>query len=428
VRAGYTASELISDSTVFLANNTSSPAKNTKCYNKFLLYNNLPILKEPQTLKTFIHHLQLYNFTQKYKISINSKCDETHIYTHFNEKLLSNHTLIPTSCYHNFYHLPLQSSSNDSDFNLELNNQLNTNDISDNTHHLNLNIATHNVRGFNSATKREAWQDYCLNHNITISGITETKIANKTNLFFCNSQHFTYYWANSETSAEGTAIMIKNYLKPHVHNCLTHPGGAIALDLFFKNEIKIRIISVYLSTTDSTKRNLTQNTVINWIQQASQLHIQPIILGDFNTQDNTLSSSTKFKLVNFLNHNNFYDIGLHFNNTQHTWSNQTSSSRIDYIWTNQTNIQFLLSFNLESSQTSTLSDHLILLTQWTFPNAYSKPSRKHTKISRRIFNYKIMTQELWEDFANSVTHQINSHKTPLSTDTTESIETTWHKI
>ena len=89
---------------------------------------------------------------------------------------------------------------------------------------------------------------------------------------------------------------------------------------------------------------------------------------------------------------------------------------------------FLLSYNLESSQTSTFSDHLILLTQWTFPNAYSKPSRKHTNISRRIFNYKIMTQEFWEDFANSITYQLNTHKTPLNTNTTESIETTWHKI
>ena len=128
--------------------------------------------------------------------------------------------------------------------------------------------------------------------------------------------------------------MIRNQLKPHVYNYLIHPEGAVALDLFFKNEIKLRIISVYLSSTNSVKRNLTQNTVINWIQQASQLQIHPIILGDFNSQDNTFSSSSKYKLVNFLNHNNFYDIGLHFNNTHHSWSNQTSSSRINYIWTN----------------------------------------------------------------------------------------------
>ena len=81
----------------------------------------------------------------------------------------------------------------------------------------------------------------------------------KQNFSFCNNNLFTYYWANSESSIEGTAIMIRNHLKPHVHSCHTHSGGAIALDLFFKGNIKLRIISVYLLFTDSNKRNQTQN-------------------------------------------------------------------------------------------------------------------------------------------------------------------------
>src|SRR5947209_181734 len=161
--------------------------------------------------------------------------------------------------------------------------------------------------------------------------------------------------------------MIRNHLKPHVHSCYTHPGGAIALDLFFKSNIKLRIISVYLSSTDSSKRNSTQDTVITWVQQAIQHNLHPIILGDFNTQDLFLNSSLKFKLVNFLHNSNMYDIGAHSNNTHYTWSNNTSQSQIDYIWTDQFNIQFLLSYNLDNSQSSTLSDHLILTTTWTFP-------------------------------------------------------------
>ena len=55
--------------------------------------------------------------------------------------------------------------------------------------------------------------------------------------------------------------MIKNNIKPHIHNILTQPGGAIAIDLFFKNDYKFRIISVYLSSTNTSKHRLTQNTV-----------------------------------------------------------------------------------------------------------------------------------------------------------------------
>ena len=112
--------------------------------------------------------------------------------------------------------------------------------------------------------------------------------------------------------------MIHNHLKPHIYSVYTHPGGAIALDIFFRSNVKLRIISVYLSSTDTAIRNQTQNTVINWIQQASQLNLHPIILGDFNTQDHIYSSSSKYKLINFLNHSNMYDIGAHFNNKHFT--------------------------------------------------------------------------------------------------------------
>ena len=227
---------------------------------------------------------------------------------------------------------------------------------------------------------------------------------------------------------EGAAIIIRNHLKPHVHSCHTHPGGAIALDLFFKSNIKLRIIFVYLSSTDATRRNLTQNTVINWILQAQQHNLQPIILGDFNTHDTKFSSSSKFKLINFLYRSNMFDIGAHFNNTHFTWSNNTKSSRIDYIWTNTFNIQFLLSYNLDNSKTCTLSDHLILSTSWTFPNAYSKPPRLHTNISRRIFDYKATSCEQWLKFSELTTRLLVRSHVPTTIDTNESIDTTWHKI
>jgi len=56
--------------------------------------------------------------------------------------------------------------------------------------------------------------------------------------------------------------MIKNNIQPHIHNILTQPGGAIAIDLFFKHDYKFRIISVYLSSTNTANRKLTQDTAI----------------------------------------------------------------------------------------------------------------------------------------------------------------------
>ena len=84
-----------------------------------------------------------------------------------------------------------------------------------------------------------------------------------------------------------------------VHSCHTHPGGAVALDLFFKGNIKLRVISVYLSSTDIYRRNQTQNAVINWILQAQQSNLHSIILGDFNTQDNIYSPHQNLNLSTF---------------------------------------------------------------------------------------------------------------------------------
>ena len=192
-------------------------------------------------------------FSEQYiKISIQTKTkhnsEEAHIYLLHEASLLPNHFLLSFKNLSNFQNTPLKSnyptnipslqtcelllnqSSSHSPPNSSFISVPSSNSTS---HHLHLTIATHNVRGFNEPTKREAWQDYCLNHDISIASITETKISNKTNLFFCNNNFFTYYWSNSPTSVEGTAIMIRNHLKPHVHSVYTHPGGAIALDIFF---------------------------------------------------------------------------------------------------------------------------------------------------------------------------------------------------
>jgi len=437
------------------------------CYNKFLYYHRLQSLPSPQTVGSFLTYLQeeYPMFYKKQYIRISFKesridyvFEEAHIYL-LHEHLLPNHFFVPFEDLSFYDDVPLKSnyssnshSNNNNNFQLPAsiddlfdpipsltsspyNSSPTTNGnplISSNfqpTRDLHINIATHNVRGFNSASKRQIWQDYCINHDISIACITETKISHKTKLSFCNNNLYTYYWANADSSIEGAAIMIRNYLKPHVHSCLMHPGGAVALDLFFKSNIKLRVISVYLSSTDTIKRNNTQNTVINWILQARQLNIHPIILGDFNTQDNTISSSSsKYKLINFLHHTNMFDIGAHFNNTHYTWSNNLAHSRIDYIWTDSFNIQFILSYDLDNSQTSTLSDHSILFSSWTFPNAYSKPPRMHTGVSRRIFNYKSMSTDQWTEFSECITQLFLQHNIPLSVNTHENIDTTWHKI
>ena len=135
------------------------------------------------------------------------------------------------------------------------------------------------MRGYNEDLKRQVWEDYCLLHNISISGITETKVSqNNTNAKFPKSNHFTYYWSCTDSSKAGTALMIQNYLKPHIHKIHQFPGYAIAIDLFFKHDFKFRIINTYLPNEDLQLRLLIQNDIIQWIQEANANNLQTIIM------------------------------------------------------------------------------------------------------------------------------------------------------
>ena len=180
---------------------------------------------------------------------------------------------------------------------------------------------THNVRGYNNSLKKQLWEDFCLSHNYNIISLTETKLTNFKSKFF-NTQYFTYHLSNSASSMEGTGIMLSNNLTPHIHKILKHEGGAIAIDLFFKHDFKFRIISVYLSSTDISRRNSTQTKVSQWIQQALNQQLFPVVLGNFNIDiTKTNSTNLKSRLINFLTCNNLYDLADHTSNQSYTWHN-----------------------------------------------------------------------------------------------------------
>ena len=188
--------------------------------------------------------------------------------------------------------------------------------------------------------------------------------------------------------------MLHNSLKSHVHKIHCHTGGAIAIDLFFKHDFKFHIISIYLSSTNSSYRHNTQQKVTQWIQQALSLNLHPIILGDFNTSSNTNNSLiSKTRILFFLYNNNMYDLADHTNKTQHTWESSRFKSWIDYIWAHDSIITYFTNFLLTDSTTSTFSDHSILVSQWKFLFASSNRLHRKNKSKRRIFSYKLKTPE-----------------------------------
>ena len=246
------------------------------CYNKFLAYYKLPLLKEPQTINSFKQHLTQNNAKHLAcytLITVNSDKTEAHIYLPHESEMLPNHYVLSI---YDSYNIPLKSQTNipifpsisptlfrtTSNPNQSTNNYLN-NSGSGSNQALNLSICTHNVRGYNTDLKQQIWEDFCLSNNLNIISITETKISNTNPIIrLQRSKHFTYYWSCTNSSKAGTAIMINNWIKPHIHKIFTFPGYAIATDIFFKHDFKFRIISVYLPCDDLQLRLQIQNTII----------------------------------------------------------------------------------------------------------------------------------------------------------------------
>src|SRR5260364_121944 len=98
------------------------------------------------------------------------------------------------------------------------------------------------------------------------------------------------------------------------------------------------------------------------------------------------------------------------------------------IWAHNPILRYLSKFETDQSNTSTNSDHTIIISRWSFPYALFKTRRYSTKTHRKVFDYKSMNSEQWQNFSDQVTQNLTLNHTPLSTITTESLETTWHKI
>src|ERR1043165_4421561 len=62
------------------------------------------------------------------------------------------------------------------------------------------------------------------------------------------------------------------------------------------------------------------------------------------------------------------------------------------------------------------------------PLCYNWQTTISNKAKRRVFAYKQMNQDLWQNFADQVTSNLQHNNAPLTTNTPESLEASWHKI
>src|SRR6185295_15221229 len=145
VRAEHTVSESTEESLISLNTTSSSHIKETSkdlsqdalydpdsCYNEWLVRRYLPLLPHPQTLYSFLKHIQQYNFSQlnnfnlAFKLSIKLDYSECYIHIPHKFQLPPDHFIPQLSGYTYYLSIPILSKFSPP------NNTLNTNLIMDN--------------------------------------------------------------------------------------------------------------------------------------------------------------------------------------------------------------------------------------------------------------------------------------------------------
>lgn len=120
-----------------------------------------------------------------------------------------------------------------------------------------ISVATLNVRGFNNSTKFSSVLDDLLDKDLSIIGLTETRLneSSASSMFkaYCATWHNTYpyraYWDHLPSNKDsercnGVGIVIKAFVAKYVQKITRFQGRYIAIDIFLPSR-KLRIMNIY---------------------------------------------------------------------------------------------------------------------------------------------------------------------------------------
>ena len=148
-------------------------------------------------------------------------------------------------------------------------------------------LACHNVRGLNDPAKQSQLLNLMLDKNISILGISETKLpkSSSSHLYRENPDFYTSWSSHpSHSLSGGVGLLIRKPYSRHIQKIYKWNGRIISADLYF-NDFKLKILNVYVPPNhpDNTKeRSDTHKKVIEILTSAAAENFVSIMMGDLN--------------------------------------------------------------------------------------------------------------------------------------------------
>src|SRR5688572_17740724 len=178
-------------------------------------------------------------------------------------------------------------------------------------------------------------------------GLTETRHVSQLELKIQHKDDSDYvsFWNKSTSTFEGVGLLIKRTWSSHIFKTHCNHDRYIYIDLLFKGKLKLRVINVYLPSSNQQKELSIkiQNEIMHLLKESIEQHYHIIIMGDFNCDldeyyniiDRQKSVRFKYRLVHYLHSHDFLDSHKKCNdNPSHTWANANKSikTRIDGVF------------------------------------------------------------------------------------------------
>jgi len=238
-----------------------------------------------------------------------------------------------------------------------------------------LTITTHNTRNLSDTTKYTQLLENLTLHKVDFCDVTETGHSKGQKYKMKHHKDFLAFWSSSINRYAGVGLIIHRKWCPFIQFTFLHNDRFIYVDLYFKGNIKVRIIIVYIHVDPTTRqqRQILQSQLIELLKASHNDQYHTIIMSDFNANlDKFYTSISKhnkgswqYTLLHYLQQHRFSDLQLLFSadpqHPGHTFESCQNEAiiRIDTIFVFP-NFPFSPLYCHTRKSFLYLSDHLII--------------------------------------------------------------------
>jgi ribonuclease HI len=279
-------------------------------------------------------------------------------------------------------------------------------------------IASHNIRGITRITDQTIILEEIYQRNFGILGLSETKLTiSNQNFAFKDNDHYQCFSSAGQAKPYGSGVLllIRKDIGKYIESVEKIPGFMVAVNLLSRRR-KTFICQIYLPCHKKESLQIQEELKkILGIKRKEKYSI--ILMGDFNAVVNpkrdrsirdhqfTPNEEPEIPLFDYLLDNSFLDIQEIWEeeNTSYTWRNNTSSSRIDYIWSTREIVAETTRFQNKYDQSISESDHTILALTIQLKSIIHKEKESPDQLRSKSHKFKTISleetrEDQWKDF------------------------------